>query len=45
MFWSRYDRHEKIVEDESGRGPVGRHPSSSVAGYDQVMTGRSVADI
>ena len=45
MFWSRYDRHEKNVEYESGRGPAGRHPSSSVAGYDQFMTGRSVADI
>ena len=40
-YWSCYVRYENVIKDESGRGPVDRHP----AGNDQLMTGRSVADI
>ena len=40
-YWSSYVRYENVIEDESGRGPVDRHP----AGNDQLMTGRSVVDM
>ena len=31
MYWSSYVRYENSVEDESGHGPVDRHPSSVVS--------------